>query len=321
MAKTAYLVLAHNDPIHLERLVKAIDYKAHIFIHLDKKTKIDRYLHIADINSVDFIAEREKVYWGGFSQVKAILNLIKAALKKTALENFTHLVFLTGSDYPIKPVSAFYDFLKSNRNRQFIKFINLKEETPWRLTNYWFMDPFQPFLDDSLFRRLLQKLFHLGVTRKPLSNVSPAWGSGNWAMTPECAAFIIQYLEQNPAYLNFYKYAHCPDEHFFHTIVANSPFLQEAGGFREEIRWPHEVSNITLNFEGRIFTDEDYEFLEDLSFNRKPSEQRMSRELGLLMGSSVFRGTFDYDSFFLARKFTTEKSSGLLDKIDKNFLS
>ncbi len=226
-----------------------------------------------------------------------------------------------GSDYPIKPVSAFYDFLKSNPNRQFIKFIKLNEETPWRLTNYWFMDPFQPILDDSLFRRLLQKLFHLGVTRKPLSNTSPAWGSGNWAMTPECAAFIIQYLEQNPAFLKFYKYAHCPDEHFFHTIVANFPFLQEAGGFREEIRWPHEVSNITLNFEGRIFTDEDYEFLEDLSFNRKPTGQRMSSELSLLMGTSMFRGTFDYDSFFFARKFTTEKSSSLLDKIDKNLLS
>ena len=95
MVKIAYLVLAHQDPIHLERLINAINYKARIFIHLDKKTKIDRYLHIAGINSVSFIVEREKVYWGGISQVKAILNLIKAALKKTDLENFTHLVFLT----------------------------------------------------------------------------------------------------------------------------------------------------------------------------------------------------------------------------------
>jgi len=237
MEKIAYLVLAHHDPIHLEKLVKAIDYKAHIFIHLDQKTNIDSYIHIAEMKSVDFISERIKVYWGGFSMIKAILNLIKAAL--ASKENFSHLVLLSGSDYPIKPISTFYDFLKSYPDRQFIKLTNLNkspEPSERRLTNYWFMDPFQPFYNDRFFRQLLQKLFHLGVTRKPLSNVLPAWGSQWWAITPECAAFILQYLEQNPAFLNFYKYSHAPDEHFFHTIVTNSPFLQKAGGFREGIR-------------------------------------------------------------------------------------
>jgi Core-2/I-Branching enzyme len=322
MVKIAYLVLAHHDPTHLERLVEAIDYKARIFIHLDKKTDIDRYIHIADMKSVDFISERIKVYWGGFSMVKAILNLIKAAL--ASKENFSHLVLLSGSDYPIKPASTFYDFLKSNPDRQFIKFINLNESPEpdqRRLNSYWFMEPFQPFCNDRFFRRLLQKLFHLGVTRKPLSNVLSTWGSGNWAITPECAAFILQYLERNPGFIDFYKFAHAPDEHFFHTIVANSPFLRKAGGFREKIRWPHEVSNITLNFEGRIFVENDYEFLEDLHFNRKPTKQRMSRELSDLMGKSFILGSFDYSSFFFARKFTTEKSSSLLDMIDKNLLS
>jgi hypothetical protein len=324
MVKTAYLVLANHDPIHLERLVKAIDYNAHIFIHLDQKTNIDRYIHIADIKSVDFISERMKVYWGGFSIVRASLNLIKAAL--ASKENFSHLVLLSGSDYPIKPVSTFYDFLKSNPDRQFIKFINLNkspgcpEDSSWRLTNYWFMEPFQPFYNDRFFRQLLQKAFHLGVKRKPLSNVLPTWGSQWWAITPKCAAFILQYLEQNPAFMNFYKYAHAPDEHFFHTIVANSPFFEKAGGIREEIRWPHEVSNITLNFEGRILVENDYEFIEDLSLNKKPTKQRMSKELDILMDTSLIRGCFSYSSFFFARKFTTEKSSSLLDLIDKNLL-
>lgn len=321
MEKIAYLVLAHQDPIHLERLVKAINYKAHIYIHLDEKTNLDRYIHIDDMKSVDFISERIKVYWGGFSMVKATLNLVKAAL--ASKKNFSHLVLLSGSDYPIKPVSIFYDFLRNNYNKQFIKLIKLNESpSPQkrRLINYWFMDPLLSFYDDSLIRRILQKLFHLGVTRKPLCNVTPAWGNQWWAITPECAAFILQYLEQNLNFLKFYKYAHCPDEHFFHTIVANSPFLQKAGGIREDIRWPHEVSNITLNFEGRILVENDYEFLEDLHLNRKPSKNRMSRGLSNLMGDSINRGAFSYDSFFFARKFTTENSSILLDLIDKNLI-
>ncbi|MBO1066310.1 MULTISPECIES: beta-1,6-N-acetylglucosaminyltransferase [Nostocales] len=237
MVKIAYLLLAHHDPIHLERLIKSIDYKANIFIHLDKKTNIDRYIHIADMNSVYFISERIKVYWGGISMIKAILNLIKTAL--ASKENFSHLVLLSGSDYPIKPVSTFYDFLRSNADRQFIKLTNLNESplpSEKRLTDYWFMEPLQPFYNDRLFRQLLQKILHLGVTKKTLKNVSTAWGSQWWAITPECAAFIVQYLEQNPVFINFYKYAHAPDEHFFHTVVANSAFLEKAGGFCKEIR-------------------------------------------------------------------------------------
>jgi hypothetical protein len=322
MVKIAYLVLAHHDPIHLERLVKAINYKSHIFIHLDKKTNIDKYIHIADMNSVDFISDRIKVYWGGISMIKAILNLIKTALAPK--ENFSHLVLLSGSDYPIKPISIFYDFLQSNPDREFIKLTNLNESpspSEKRLTKYWFMEPLQPFYNDRFFRQVLQKIFHLGVTRKPLKNVLTAWGSQWWVITPECAAFILQYLEQNPVFINFYKYAHAPDEHFFHTVVANSPFLEKAGGFRDEIRWPHEVSNITLNFEGRIFVENDYAFIEDLSLNRKPSKQRISKELCKLMDTSLIRGAFSYSDFFFARKFTTEKSTRLLDLIDKNLLS
>jgi hypothetical protein len=321
MVKIAYLVLAHHDPIHLERLVKAIDYQACIFIHLDKKTDIDRYIHIGNIESVNFIPDRVKVYWGGFSMVQAVLNLIKATL--ASKEKFSHLVLLSGSDYPIKPVSTFYNFLKDNPDRQFIKFIDLNISPgpqERRLTNYWFMDSLTPFYGDKFLRRFLQKLFHLGVTRKPVNHVLPAWGSQWWAITPECAAFILQYLEQNPDFLNFYRYTHAPDEHFFHTVVANSPFLQKTGGFQEGIRWPHEVSNTTLSFQGRIFVEEDYEFLEDLHLNREPTKQRMSKELSDLMGTSLTREAFSYRSFFFARKFTTEKSSSLLDLIDKNLL-
>jgi Core-2/I-Branching enzyme len=318
MFKIAYLVLAHHDPIHLERLVRAINYNSHIFIHLDLKTDNSKYLHIADMKSVDFIPERIKVYWGGISMIEAILSLIKAAL--VSKENFSHLVLISGADYPIKPVSTFYDFLKGNADRQFIKFINLNESPEpdkRRLSDYWFMEPLQPFYNDSLLRRFLQKLFHLGVTKKPLDNLSPTWGSGNWAITPDCAAFILQYLEKNPDFLNFYKYAHAPDEHLFHTIVANSPFIQNAGGFREEIKWPHEVSNITLNFEGRIFVENDYEFLEDLSLDRTPTRQRMSSELSNLIETCEI---FNQSDFFFARKFTTEQSSGLLNLIDNHLL-
>ena len=322
MLKIAYLILAHHDSNHLERLIKAINYKAHIFIHLDKKTSIDSYQHIANIESVTFISNRVKVYWGGISMVTAILSLIEAAL--TSEEDFSHLVLLSGNDYPIKLASNFYDFLENNPDRQFIKCINIDRSpkpSQKRVDRYWFIEPFQPFVKDKIFRSLLQKVLNLTIKRRLPSNISFAWGSGNWAITAECADFILKFSRQYPELLRFCRYSHCPDEFFFHTVVANSPFLKEAGSLQEEIRWPHEVSNITLNFEGRVWVEEDYEFLEDLSFGIEPSSKRMSISLERVMGASLIRQTFDYSSFFFARKFTTQKSSSLLDLIDKKLLN
>ncbi|MEO0948134.1 MAG: beta-1,6-N-acetylglucosaminyltransferase, partial [Cyanobacteria bacterium J06641_5] len=194
MVKVAFLILAHCDPVHLERLVKAISHESSIFIHLDKKTHIDEYVHIADIASVNFIPERVKVYWGGVSMVKAILNLIKTALASE--ESFSHIVLLSGADYPIKHVSKFYDFLGNNPGTELMKLVSLSkspEPREKRLYNYWFLEPFQTFFDDSLFRRALQKFFHLMIPRNlpdRMSGQSLAWGSGNWAITSECASFI-----------------------------------------------------------------------------------------------------------------------------------
>ena len=124
--------------------------------------------------------ERVKVYWGGFSMVKATLNLMKAAL--TSGEKFSHLVLLSGLDYPIKPSWAIYNFLTNHSNKQFIRFIDMQESpTPQmkRILHYWFMEPIFPFsfYIDKLIRSILQKLLGLGVFKKPLKNMAPPFGS------------------------------------------------------------------------------------------------------------------------------------------------
>ncbi|GAB4366824.1 MAG: beta-1,6-N-acetylglucosaminyltransferase [Elainellaceae cyanobacterium] len=319
--KIGYLILAHTDAPQLGKLVNTVDYKSRIFIHLDKKSNINAFKDINLPKSAEFIWDRVPVYWGGISMVKATLNLIKAALSSG--EKFSHLVLLSGSDYPIKSAHSIYDFLTQNSQRQFIRFIDMAmSPNPGmqRVLQYWYLEPFLPF-EDKLIRTSLQKVLNFSTRRKPFKDLRLAFGSQWWAITPECAAFILQFVEQNLEFLNFYKYAHCPDEHFFHTIVANSPFLEAAGGFQEGIKWPHEVSNLTLNFEGRVLAEEDYGFLEDLHLNREPTKQRMSQELDALMGTSITRGAFNYSSFFFARKFTTKRSSKLLDLIDENLLS
>ncbi len=100
MKRICYLILAHADPKHFERLVNAINYQAKFFVHLDAKTDIENFQALSLPDGLTFIEDRVRVSWGGISMIDATLKLIEAALN--CGESFTHLILLSGADYPIK---------------------------------------------------------------------------------------------------------------------------------------------------------------------------------------------------------------------------
>ena len=290
--KVCYLILAHTDPDHLEKLANALDYRARIFIHLDAKSEMSDFAVIKLPKSAEFISKRVKVYWGGISMVEATLNLIREALKSE--EDFSHLILLSGLDYPIKSPKLIHNFLVKNYSRQFMRFTDLQDSpNPGidRITRYWFMEPIVPLLDDSLIRKFLQKFFQVGsLSKSPLKKMKLAFGSQWWALTPDCASYILEFVERNPSVWNFYKYAHAPDEHFFHTIVANSQYSEQTDGFLEGTRWPRQLSNLHIGFLNKIYDETSFD-------NLKESDK------------------------FFARKFTSKRSSQLVELMDAYFNS
>src|SRR6187455_2580816 len=101
LKKIAYLVLAHTDSIQLERLINALNYNCDFFIHIDAYADIQQFKKISLPQNAVFISNRVPVNWAGYSQVQASMNLINAAITKG--EDYSHLVLLSGMDYPIKP--------------------------------------------------------------------------------------------------------------------------------------------------------------------------------------------------------------------------
>jgi hypothetical protein len=252
-SKIAYLILAHTDPAHLEKLIHAIDYKARIFIHVDAKSRVEDFAKIKLPHSAKFIENRVRVSWGALSIIRATLNLIIASLNSG--EKFSHLVLLSGQDYPIKAPAKIYDFLTQNSQKQFIRFVHMKDSgTPYmeRILSYWFWEPFFPAFPifDRYIRLTFLKIFQQFrpvLFKKPLKDIIPAFGSQWWAITPECAAYIIKFVAENLKFMDFYQYSHAPDEHFFHTIVANSPFLSQTDGFdNRENCGPNSLPNLHL---------------------------------------------------------------------------
>ena len=147
--KIAYLILAHANPQHLDLLIKAIsDTDSAIFIHIDKKSDMEIFSNIKGDN-IHFIKKRVNVYWGEFSQVTAIINLIHAALFSSVIHQ--RLVLISGVDYPIKPKNYIKNLFEAHHDKEFINLIKMPSEKAnkpiSRLTAYRIIP------SDSLFKK------------------------------------------------------------------------------------------------------------------------------------------------------------------------
>ncbi len=72
LGKHAYLIMAHNQPEHLRKLLDVLDNERNdIFIHLDKKSSIDSQ-SLLDIcqKSKMYFTNRLNVYWGGAHRLR-----------------------------------------------------------------------------------------------------------------------------------------------------------------------------------------------------------------------------------------------------------
>jgi hypothetical protein len=219
--KIAYLITAYNNYHHLKRLVSALnDSNVEFFIHIDKKSTLPDTLN--EFENVVFIP-REKVWWAGWSQVAPIIRLIRTATSS----GFDYYVLLSGTDYPIRPNSFLYD--KLSFGGEFISFNNgVSFDKPEERIKYYYFDGF-----DRRNKKNSKTIFFLVVERTlrvffqktsyPFKQIcyGPAW----WALSHDCLVYLLKYIDNNENYVDFYKTSLVPDESFFHTIIAHSPFL------------------------------------------------------------------------------------------------
>lgn len=264
----AYLVLAHTAPTQLARLCRALDDgSADVFVHLDAKQDLAPFAAQPLPAGVRFLEDRVRVSWAAWSQVEATLRLIRAALGSG--RRYSHLVMLSGLDYPIKPVAALRELFRRHPRRQFIRFIDASGPAHFRIfhEHYWFMEELR-WLPSGWLQTKLRRGFGRAlrqVLRKPRpAGLVPCWGSAYWALTPACCAHLLQTLEDRPDILAWLRSSFAPDEQCFHTLVANSPFLADSDGFMPypgpSVHWMANLHRIPEGLR-RVHTEADFEAL------------------------------------------------------------
>src|SRR5262249_41192696 len=118
--KLAYLIVAHHQPTHLARLIRALDQdNSAFFIHIDAKVPLAPFTAVVpQRDNLLFLPHRVEVQWGRISVVQAVLQLIHTAVASG--QAFTYYILLSGSDYPIKDTHAIGVHFQDSQ-RQYIR--------------------------------------------------------------------------------------------------------------------------------------------------------------------------------------------------------
>ena len=186
-----YCVLAHNNPKHLHRLITAINTPySKIFLNLDTfyPTEFSELCLSKRINNTKHTG------WANWSTIEATINLLQYGI----LQDVTHIVLLSGSDYPIVDIDYINDFFNTYKD---INFMSCKK-LPWPEGN-------------KLEIRI----------PKDFDIVFPKWrpycGYAYWAITKDAAKYLLeQWNDRKRLFLQLQTIF--PVEFYFQTVLFNS---------------------------------------------------------------------------------------------------
>lgn len=300
--KIAYLILAHNRPKQLLRLVDRLDSSGTSFhIHIDLSAHDAMYREtartLAKRVNVLFV-ERRKCNWGSMSLVEAELSCLRSAFDFSP--GFDMAVLLSGADYPIKPRATIQAFFEKHQGKSILHHWSLPSDVwanemgglqRYQFWNVKFGRSFLPIFGPRRFRnRFIDYCWNVLAERFPIrrsfpSDLTPYGGSMWWALTRDCAKYVLDFVAENPGHSRFFDYVKIPDEMYLQSVVMSSPHrdrvLNEPLHF---LSWP------TLGAPSpRVLTTSD---IKDLSSS----------------------------SCMFARKFDTEVDNEVLDLIDQMLL-
>ena len=222
--KHAFLLQVHQDIEQIKILVDDLvaDSSSYVYLHVDRKEQtLARQLaeYYRHQQRVTFIEERERVYWGGFSQVKATLKLLDSAIQ----DDCEYFSSISGQDFPIEPIAKFNAFLAINQEAEYIE--------ARQRNNTWRVKLAHNHVDNPKFRKyryyryyaLLRSL--IGYRPKKYVNQYEIYFGSSWfTLSHSAVEHILNFVRDNPGFVADFETSTCGDEHFFQTILMNSTF-------------------------------------------------------------------------------------------------
>ena len=277
----AFIISAYKLPRNLARLVAALRTDATaILIGVDAQT--DRRMfetmrrEVGDWPNVRFLPRHRSKY-RSFGHVRFTLKGV-ATLEAEGIA-YDFLSLLTGQDYPIKPNSVIASYLAARQGHSFLKHIAMPNPD-WRLGGMDRLERAHFYVGARSFAVPRRNHWPVGPRVLPYG-LAPWSGSGYWTMCGEHARYVHRFVQSHPDLVTFFRRVDIPDEIFFQTILANSPFRDQ-------------------------LVDDDLRFIDWSRDNEWPAVLT-TEDLPALQGSPKL----------FARKFDATRDAEVLDAIDE----
>lgn len=297
--KYAFLILAHEDPAQLRRLIHALDDPHFdIYVHVSASAELKAF-RFADYqlrhSCLTVLEKRIRTYWGDMTLVDAMLALYRRAFE---IGGYDRYITLSGLDYPLKSNREIVDAL-SDPNREFILARPLREDLAFKIRGIYI---WKYHILARIARHLVCN-YHLPMHPSRLRipkgdrRKSEVYFSSQWhALSGECVGYLLKTIAENPHIRRFFRFAYAPDELLIPTILCNSPFAQRI-------------------IPGHFPENQDFEEL----FASLPAIHHLAREKQnvVVFRERDFDGLMNSGKLF-CRKVRTGISDSLLDKIDQH---
>lgn len=234
MGKHAYLIIDNGKNFkQLQLLINCIDdYRNDVYIHIDKKYKLDiPTLNVSHCN-LYILKSRLSVNWGGLSMVKCELLLLKSAQNKA---NYDYYHLLSSQDLPLHNQNYIHNFFDSNMGKEFVSFDNERlfiDKIRNRYKHYHINTEYSfkssKNIFSSVFIRGYRKVENivqslLCIDREKHSNFKYYYGSQWFSIDNELVNFI---LENEKNILSCLKFTNISDELFVQTIIGNNQYFK-----------------------------------------------------------------------------------------------
>jgi len=221
--KHVYLIMAHKRKDLLDLLFEELDDPRNdIVMHIDSRCHEFSYDDFHFKYSNFYPIRQIEINWGGYSQVKCELSLLKQAIKHGP---YSYYHFMQGSSFPLKNQDELHDFYEKNQGKEFISIDNpILEERVKQL--FLFNECGRK---NDLISRIKTKISfvliglqkHIGYDHFKQFNMEYKKGFSLWSITED----LVKYILENESLIHkMLRYSTSGDEIMVQTIAYNSRF-------------------------------------------------------------------------------------------------
>ena len=218
------IILAHEHLHRTKALAKAIASKrVKVMIHVDASTPDAEFQDLlnglAKNAHIEF-CPRISCEWGRFSLVKAGISAAEALLERWS--NVDHVLQISGSCLPVRPIDELTEFLDRNPGRDFVESYPAVDDN-WvvdglgreRFTLYF---PFSWQRQRILFDACVEIQRRVGFSRAIPSGIKPHLGSQWWCLSKRTLKAILN-DPMRGKYDQYFAKCWIPDEGYMPTLV------------------------------------------------------------------------------------------------------